>query len=101
MGRLDNKAALITGGASGIGRETALLIAKEGANVVITDIDESKGQQVLAELRAINRKALFIKHDVSREKDWASVVSQTTQTFKQIDILFNNAGIYIIKSIHG
>lgn len=99
MGKLDNKTAIITGGASGIGRQTALLFAEEGANVVITDVDEDKGEQVLEEIKAINTKTLFIKHDVSQENDWKSVVSQTTDKFDHVDILFNNAGIYIIKPI--
>lgn len=99
MGKLDNKVAIITGGASGIGRQTALLFAEEGANVIITDVDENKGEQVLEEIKAINTKTLFIKHDVSQENDWKSVVYQSTDKFQHVDILFNNAGIYIIKPI--
>ncbi|MFZ4453596.1 SDR family NAD(P)-dependent oxidoreductase [Salibacterium aidingense] len=99
MGKLDDKTAIITGGAAGIGRQTAILFAREGANVVITDVDENKGKQVLEEIKAINGNALFIKHDVSQENEWKTVVTQTTQQFNHIDILFNNAGIYIIKPI--
>lgn len=99
MKRLENKVALITGGAAGIGKETALLFAKEGAKVVITDIDEEKGHETLDEIKQINTEALFFKHDVSQEEDWKQVVAKIIEEFNKIDILFNNAGIYIIKSI--
>lgn len=99
MGKLVDQVAIITGGAAGIGRQTALLFAKEGAKVVITDVNENEGEKALQEIKAINEDALFIKHDVSNEGDWKNVVSQTTEKFSNIDILFNNAGIYIIKPI--
>src|SRR5690625_2689741 len=99
MTRLDGKVALITGGAAGIGRETALRFAKEGAKVVITDVNEEDGQKVLEEIKKETQDALFLKHDVTKEEDWKSVVSEVADKFNRIDVLFNNAGIYIIKPI--
>jgi len=99
MARLEGKVALITGGAAGIGRETALKFAEEGAKVVIADINEDDGNKVVDEIKQVNGNALFLKHDVTSEDDWKSVVSEVVNKFNQIDILFNNAGIYIIKPI--
>lgn len=99
MKKLQDKVAIITGGAAGIGRETALLFAQEGANVVITDLNVEKGLQVVKEIEAFQGKAIFVKHDVSNEDDWIRVVGQSVDVFKKIDVLFNNAGIYIIKAI--
>ncbi|PIC83008.1 SDR family NAD(P)-dependent oxidoreductase [Sporosarcina sp. P1] len=99
MERLKGKTAVITGGATGIGRETALLFAKEGAQVAITDIDEAAGQNTLEELRQITGQATFIKHDVSSEADWITVAAALKARFSRVDILFNNAGVYVIKPI--
>lgn len=99
MGKLNGKVAVITGGAAGIGKETALTFAREGANVAITDVDEVKGQAALDELKQIKSEVLFIGHDVSKEEEWENVVSEVTDKFGGIDVLFNNAGIYIIKPI--
>ena len=70
MNRVKDKVALITGGASGIGKETALMLAKEGAKVVVTDINEDGGKKVAEEIRSNGGDAIFIKHDVSKEEDW-------------------------------
>ncbi len=99
MGKLNNKVAIITGGATGIGKQTALLFAKEGANIVLTDIDEETGKETLAEVKQYNDDAIFINHDVSQEAEWKNVVGETVEKFAKIDVLFNNAGIYIIKPI--
>src|SRR5690625_5178993 len=99
VARLDGKVALITGGAAGIGRQTALKFAEEGAKVVITDINENDGNKALEELKSVNDDALFLRHDVTKEEDWKSVVSQIVDEYGRLDILFNNAGIYIIKPI--
>jgi len=99
VARLDGKVALITGGAAGIGRQTALKFAEEGAKVVITDINEDDGNKALEELKKVNDDALFLRHDVTKEEDWKSVVSEIVNEYGRLDILFNNAGIYIIKPI--
>jgi NAD(P)-dependent dehydrogenase (short-subunit alcohol dehydrogenase family) len=90
---LDSKVALITGGASGIGRATALLFAREGAAVAITDINQPAGQATAHEIIQHGGRAIFKAADVTRSTDCQSVVDQTLRQFGPIDILFNNAGI--------
>lgn len=97
--RLENKVAVITGGGTGIGKETALLFAKEGAKIVITDINEQSGNETVSDIQAIGGEALFVRHDVSNEDDWKKVADEAIHTFNKVDILFNNAGIYIIKPL--
>lgn len=89
MGKLDGKVAIITGGASGLGAEDARVLAREGAKVVITDVQETLGHQVAASIPG----ALFIRHDVRSEKEWQSVVATTIERFGHLDILVNNAGL--------
>ncbi|MGF1671631.1 MAG: SDR family NAD(P)-dependent oxidoreductase, partial [Balneolaceae bacterium] len=91
--KLKNKTALITGGSSGIGKASAILFASEGANVVIADIDESGGQQVLNEIESRGGKAAFITADVSKSEDCRKMVQHTESTYGRLDVLFNNAGI--------
>ncbi|MCY9545881.1 SDR family NAD(P)-dependent oxidoreductase [Lysinibacillus xylanilyticus] len=97
--RLENKVAIITGGGTGIGKETALLFAKEGAKVVIADINEQSGSAAVKDIQAIGGEALFVRHDVSNEDDWKKVADETINIFGKVDVLFNNAGIYIIKPL--
>lgn len=97
--RLDNKVAIITGGGTGIGKETSMLFAKEGAKIVITDINQESGQQVVKEIKENGGEALFIRHDVSKEEDWKRVAEETIKGFGKVDVLFNNAGIYMIKPV--
>jgi NAD(P)-dependent dehydrogenase (short-subunit alcohol dehydrogenase family) len=88
-----DKVALITGGASGIGRATALLFAQEGAAVAITDLNENAGQAVVAEITHAGGRAIFEPADVTRAADCPRVVERTLREFGGIHILFNNAGI--------
>lgn len=97
--KLINKTAIITGAAEGIGRATALLFAQEGAGAVVTDINEEKGQLTADEINRQGGKAIFVKHDISLEKDWQNVVEKSLDAFGSIDILFNNAGIFLIKPL--
>ena len=90
--RVEGKVALITGGASGVGRATALLLAREGARVVISDIDVEAG---LALAEEIGPQALFIEHDAGSEADWMRVIDTIRQRHGRLDILFNNAGILL------
>ena len=99
MGRVENKTALITGAASGIGRGCALRLAEEGARVVVTDIDKSMGEETVAQIQAGGGEALFIQHDVTSESAWEEVVATTTDAFGGLHILVNNAGIGIGGSI--
>jgi 3(or 17)beta-hydroxysteroid dehydrogenase len=101
MGRVEGKVAIITGAASGVGKEDAILLAREGAKVVLTDINEEAGRAVA---KQINEKhggdsALFIKHDIASEDDWKMVVGKTEETFGGLDILVNNAAILIYGNI--
>ena len=96
MGRVQGKVAIVTGGASGVGKEDALLLSREGARVVITDVNEDGGQSLAKE---IGDSALFIRHDISSEDDWKAVMKVTQQRFGRLDALVNNAGILEIGSI--
>jgi len=91
--RLENKVALITGGSGGIGRETALLFAKEGAKVVLTDVNDAAGQEVADEIIANGGEAYFIHSDVSKAADCEAAVVFTEEKFGKLNIIFNNAGI--------
>jgi NAD(P)-dependent dehydrogenase (short-subunit alcohol dehydrogenase family) len=96
MGRsklLEGKVALVTGGASGIGRATALLLAREGADVAVVDLNESDSQAVLQEIVGGGGQAIFVRCDVSRAADCKRAVQQTVERLGGLDILFNNAGI--------
>ncbi|WP_166365305.1 glucose 1-dehydrogenase [Pseudomonas akapageensis] len=96
MQRVEGKVCIVTGAASGIGREDALLLAREGAKVVITDLNEEAGRQVAAE---IGSNALFIRHDIASESDWQQVIKTTVQHFGRLDVLVNNAAILALGSI--
>jgi NAD(P)-dependent dehydrogenase (short-subunit alcohol dehydrogenase family) len=93
LGALDGKRAMITGGASGIGRATAQLFAREGAAVVLFDLDESHGQTVVATITQEGGKAVFIHGDVAQADDCERAVALTVGHLGGIDVLFNNAGI--------
>lgn len=86
--RVKDKVALITGGASGLGKADAQLLVREGAHVIITDVDERSGHATAEELGC-----LFIRQDVSREEDWQAVMGTIVERFGRLDILVNNAGI--------
>ncbi len=90
---LSNKAALITGGGRGIGREIALTLAHAGADVAICDIDESIAAQAASEIEALGRKASAIRADVSNAESVSSMFGSFLEVFGKIDILVNNAGI--------
>lgn len=93
MGRLDHKVAIITGAAGGMGKADALLFAKEGAKVVITDIQDEKIQAVAKEITDQGGVAVALTQDVTSEQDWARVTETALTQFGKIDILVNNAGI--------
>jgi NAD(P)-dependent dehydrogenase (short-subunit alcohol dehydrogenase family) len=93
MNALSGKAALITGGAAGIGRATALLLAREGAVVAIADMNVEAGQSVVAEITQAGGRAIFEPADVTSKADCKRAARRTIGEFGRIDILFNNAGI--------
>lgn len=90
---LKNKVALITGAASGIGESTALLFAREGAKVVLTDIDEENGTKVLQKIRQQGGEGIFIKANTSIPSDSEESVAKALEKFGKLDIAVNNAGI--------
>ncbi|WP_077037671.1 glucose 1-dehydrogenase [Pelomonas sp. KK5] len=96
QGRVQDKVAIVTGGASGVGREDAILLAREGAKVVITDLNEEGGRAVAAE---IGDNAMFVRHDIASEADWQRVVDATVQRFGRLDVLVNNAAILQLGTI--
>ena len=96
MGRVSGKVAIVTGGASGVGKDDAILLVKEGAKVVLTDLNEKDGNAVAAQ---IGDNALFVKHDISSEDGWKEVIAKTEEKFGGIDILVNNAAILIAGTI--
>jgi cyclopentanol dehydrogenase len=93
MLRLKDKVAIITGAANGIGREEALLFAKNGAKVVVTDIDEVGLFETVESIKKLGGQALGVRQDVSLEEDWQEVISKTESEFGKLDILLNNAAI--------
>jgi len=93
MKRLENKVAIITGGASGIGKQAALLFAQEGATVSIWDVNEEMGETVVREFEQQNLKAEFRKVNVADKTDVSSNAKAVSEKYEKIDILVNNAGI--------
>lgn len=93
MKQLENKIALITGAGSGIGRSTALLFAQEGAKVVVSDISEINGNNVVEEIQKSGGEAFFVKADSSKAADNEVLVNQTIEKYGSLDIAVNNAGI--------
>lgn len=92
-GTLFGKTALITGGTSGIGRDTAILFAREGAKVVVTGRREAEGDATISLVRAAGGEGIFIRGDVSKAADVQSFVSKTVEKFGRLDVAFNNAGV--------
>ena len=93
--RLENQVAVITGGAGGIGRETGLLFAAEGASCVLSDVDEEKGAAVVEEIKAAGGEAVFIRADVSKAADCEAMISCAEDTYGKLTCLFNNAGVML------
>ena len=90
---LENKVALITGGTTGIGRDTAVLFAKAGAKVVFTGRREAEGNETLNLVRAAGGDGFFLKSNVSTSADVQSMVQKTVEKFGRLDVAFNNAGV--------
>src|SRR5881409_153218 len=92
-GRLEGKVALVTGGASGIGRATALTFAREGAKLVIADVHEDGGQQTIHMITEQGGEATFVRTDVSKTVEVQALISKAVETYGRLDCAHNNAGI--------
>jgi NAD(P)-dependent dehydrogenase (short-subunit alcohol dehydrogenase family) len=97
--KLNAKVVLITGGSSGIGRATAVLLAKEGAAVVLTGRNQERGEQVAQAINDDGGQAVFIRSDVRLADECRHVVEETLKRFGRIDVLFNNAGVFHPKTV--
>lgn len=93
MKLLENKVAIITGAASGIGKATAIVYAREGARVIVSDIDEERGNDVVREIQQNSGDAFFIKANTGQPEDNKSLVDQTEKKYGSLHIAVNNAGI--------
>jgi 3(or 17)beta-hydroxysteroid dehydrogenase len=96
MSRVGGKVAIVTGGASGLGRATAERLVREGARVVISDVNETLGKEAAA---ALGASARFLPHDVRDEQSWRTVMAETQRAFGALHVLVNNAGIVVVRSI--
>lgn len=99
MGRLDGKVALITGGGSGLGEAMVRLFSKEGAKVVLTDINEKRGSEIVEEIKSEGKEAYFLKHDVTKEEEWKTTIDEIIGKYDALNIVVNNAGIGALRDI--
>ena len=98
MSRVENKVAIVTGAASnpGLGREAAITLAREGAKLVVTDVDLEGAESTAAAIRAAGGDAIALEQNVTDEAQWKAIVEQTVAHFGKLDILVNNAGIAVL-----
>ena len=99
MNRLEGKVALVSGGARGIGAETALLMAKAGARLVVGDVLDERGHQTASAITGGGAQAAYTHLDVTSEGDWTTAIDLAVRQFGKLDILVNNAGVFIGKGI--
>ena len=98
--KLKNKKVIITGGASGIGKATAKLFCREGAQVAILDINKVEGEKTIKEINTHGGKAFFFETNLTKSKEIKNSVNKILNQFKEINILFNHAGTIIVKPLH-
>jgi NAD(P)-dependent dehydrogenase (short-subunit alcohol dehydrogenase family) len=95
MGRVQGKIALVTGGASGIGRASALLLGKEGSTVIVTDVQDDMGQDTARKIKQDGGDAMYLTHNVTDEDAWVRVIGEIRACYGKLHVLVNNAGIAI------
>src|SRR5437762_2451664 len=96
MGQVEGKVAIVTGGASGIGAACAATLAREGAKVVVTDLDDIASQAVVDKIGSAGDEAICLHQDVSVEQNWPGVIEATERRFGRLDVMVANAGIGIL-----
>ncbi len=99
MERVKGKVALVTGAALGLGRACALLLAREGAKVVATDLKQDEGAGLVQEIKASGGEATFVRHDVASSDDWKNAIETATRKYGDLDIVVNNAGVALSASV--
>lgn len=99
MGRVEGKVALVTGGALGLGQAAARMLAREGAKVVVTDVNVEEGNKTVEGIKANGGEAIFVRHDASSEDDWKAAIKATQDAYGRLDILVNNAGIGFLANV--
>ncbi|WP_136604121.1 SDR family NAD(P)-dependent oxidoreductase [Paenibacillus dokdonensis] len=99
MGRVSGKVAIVTGAAGGMGKADAMILAQEGAKVVVTDIQEDKVNEVVEEINKNGGEAIGFRHNVTSEEEWQHIVDETVKKWGKIDVLVNNAGISLAKKL--
>jgi NAD(P)-dependent dehydrogenase (short-subunit alcohol dehydrogenase family) len=95
LGQVDGKAAIVTGGACGIGAACAQTLAREGAKVAVTDVDDPAGERVAAAIRSAGGEAIYLHQDVTEEARWPEIIAEVESSFGRLDIMVANAGIAI------
>ena len=95
MGRVQGKVALVTGGASGIGRACALLLGKEDATVIVTDVQDDMGQDTAGKIKQDGGDAMYLNHNVTDEDAWIRVIGEIRSCYGKLHVLVNNAGIAV------
>lgn len=95
--RLKNKIAIVTGGSSGIGRASSILFAKEGAKVVVADINDKTGEDVVKTINMNSGEATYVHCDVTKEDQAKNLITKTVEKYGRLDVLYNNAGIGMVK----
>ena len=95
--RLENKIAIVTGGSSGIGRASCVLFAKEGAKVVVTDINDKAGEGVVKTIKSNGGEGIFVHCDVTKEDQTRNLIAKAVEKYGRLDVLYNNAGIGMVK----
>jgi 3(or 17)beta-hydroxysteroid dehydrogenase len=99
VGRVAGKVAIVTGAASGLGAATASMLAREGATVIVADINKTNGARVAARIVEAGHRAEFVEHDAGDEVSWQKLIQHVEKKYLHLDILVNNAGIMVAKSL--